>query len=53
MYPVGTILNVPVISLGDGYWDSRGHAPDENIRLADFEETIYLMARIIDAYGAM
>ncbi|HEV8339372.1 MAG TPA: M20/M25/M40 family metallo-hydrolase [bacterium] len=53
MYPVGTILNVPVISLGDGYWDSRGHAPDENIRVADFEETIYLMARIIDAYGAM
>ncbi|MGH2626679.1 MAG: M20/M25/M40 family metallo-hydrolase, partial [Anaerolineales bacterium] len=52
MHPVGTILNVPVISLGDGYWDSRGHAPDENIRLADFEETIYLMARIIDTYGA-
>jgi acetylornithine deacetylase/succinyl-diaminopimelate desuccinylase-like protein len=53
MHPIGTILNVPVISLGDGYWDSRGHAPDENIRLADFEETIYLMARIIDTYGAM
>jgi len=53
MHPVGTVLGVPVISLGDGYWGSRGHAPDENIRLADFEETIYLMARIIEAYGAM
>ena len=52
MYPVGTALGVPVISLGGGYWDSRGHAPDENIRLTDFEETIYMMARIIDAYGS-
>ncbi len=53
MYPVGTALGVPIISLGGGYWDSRGHAPDEHIRLADFEETIYMMTRIIEAFAEM
>lgn len=51
MYPVGEMLGVPIVSIGGGYWGSRGHAPDENIRLADFEETIYLMARIIEEFG--
>ncbi len=53
MYPVATTLRVPIISLGGGYWGSRGHAPDEHIRLADFEETIYMMARLIEGFGAM
>ena len=53
MYPVGTLLEVPIISLGDGYWGSRGHAPNEHIRLADFEETIYLIARLIEAFAEM
>lgn len=51
MYPVGTALGVPIVSLGGGYWGSRGHAPDEHIRLADFEETVYMMARIIEAFA--
>jgi len=50
MYPVGTILGIPIVSVGLGYWGSRGHAPDEHIRLLDFEETVYMMARIIEAF---
>ena len=53
MYPLGTALGIPIISLGGGYWDSRGHAPEEHIRLADFEETIFMMARIVEAFAEM
>jgi acetylornithine deacetylase/succinyl-diaminopimelate desuccinylase-like protein len=52
MHPVGATLGMPIISLGTGYWDSRGHAPNENIRLADLEETIDMMARLIEAFSA-
>ena len=52
MHPVGSILKVPIISLGGSYIGSRAHAPDEHIRLADFEETVYMMARIIEAFAA-
>ncbi len=51
MYPLGTTLGVPIVSLGGGYWGSRAHAPNEHIRLADFEETVYMMARIIEEFG--
>ncbi len=51
MYPMGTMLDVPIVSIGGGYWGSRAHAPDEHIRLADFEETVYMMARIIEEFG--
>ena len=49
---LGTTLGVPIVSLGSGYWDTRGHAPNENIRLADWEETIVMIARIIETFGA-
>lgn len=51
MYPLGSTLGVPIVSLGAAYWASGGHAPNEHIRLADFEETIDLLARIMAAYG--
>lgn len=51
MYDLGTALRIPIVSIGGSYWGSRGHAPDENIRLADFEETIYLMARVIERFA--
>lgn len=53
MYDVGTYLGLPIVSLGGGYWGSRAHAPDENIRLADFEETISLMARVIERFAGV
>lgn len=52
MYPVGTVLGVPIVSIGCGYWGSRVHAPDEHIRRADFEETILLMARLLERFAA-
>ena len=51
MYPMGATLGIPIVSLGGGYWGDRAHAPDEHIRLADFEETVYMMARIIEEFG--
>ncbi len=53
MYDLGAALGIPIASVGGGYWGSRGHAPDENIRLADFEETIYMMARIIERFAGL
>lgn len=53
MWDLGHVLGLPIVSLGGSYWGSRGHAPDENIRLADFEETIYLMARLIERFAGL
>lgn len=53
MYDLGHTLGVPIVSIGGGYWGSRSHAPDENIRLADFEETIYMMARVIERFAGL
>ena len=50
MYDLGMALDVPIVSIGGGYWGSRSHAPDENIRLAD-SETIYMMARLIERFA--
>jgi acetylornithine deacetylase/succinyl-diaminopimelate desuccinylase-like protein len=52
MYDLGHALRIPIVSIGGGYWGSASHAPNENIRLADFEETVYVMARLIDRFAA-
>ncbi|MDR5695601.1 MAG: M20/M25/M40 family metallo-hydrolase [Armatimonadota bacterium] len=51
MHPVGMALGVPIVSIGCGYWDSRVHAPNEHIRRKDLEETILLMARLIERFA--
>lgn len=53
MYDLGGALGFPIVSIGGSYWGSRGHAPDENIRLKDFEETILLMARVIERFAGL
>lgn len=53
MWDLGRVLGLPIVSVGGSYWGSRGHAPDENIRLADFAETIYLMARLIERFAGL
>ncbi len=53
MYDLGHALGIPIVSIGGGYWGSRSHAPDENIRLADFEETMYMMARLIERFAGL
>lgn len=51
MYDVATVLDVPIVSVGVGYWDRRAHAPNENIRLNDFTETIRMMAQLFQAFA--
>jgi acetylornithine deacetylase/succinyl-diaminopimelate desuccinylase-like protein len=51
MYDLGHALGIPIVSIGGGYWGSGSHAPNENIRLADFEETVFVMARLIERFA--
>ena len=51
-FDVGPVLGVPIVSVGSGYWATRAHAPDENVRLGDFRETIVLMAYIMERFAA-
>ncbi len=51
MHDVGPVLGIPLVSAGSGYWNARAHAPDENVRLSDFRETILLMAHIMERFG--
>lgn len=53
MWDLGGALGIPIVSIGGSHWSSRAHAPNENIRLADFEETIYLMARLIERFAGL
>jgi len=43
-------FGVPVVTAGVGYADSRGHAPDENIRIADFVEGVRYIAALLDRF---
>jgi len=52
MHDVGPVLHVPIVGAGGGYWNTRVHAPDENVRAADFKETVLLMAHIVDRFAA-
>ena len=45
--------NIPVISPGIGYWDSRTHAPDEHFRIEDFLNTSQNIARILSRFGEL
>jgi acetylornithine deacetylase/succinyl-diaminopimelate desuccinylase-like protein len=51
MSDLGPVLGIPLVSIGCGHWNGRAHAPDENIRLGDFRETILLMARVLERFG--
>lgn len=52
MWDVGGPLGVPILSIGAGYWGCNAHAPDEHIRLADFEETVAMIAHVIERFAA-
>lgn len=51
MHDLAAWLEVPIVSIGVGYWDRRSHAPNEHIRLHDFTETITLMSHLFQAVG--
>lgn len=52
MHAVGEPLGIPIVSIGAGYWGCNTHAPDEHIRMADFEETIVLIAHVLERFAA-
>lgn len=47
MFSFSDTLGLPVASAGAGYPDSRAHAPNENIRLADFANAVKHVAAIV------
>jgi acetylornithine deacetylase/succinyl-diaminopimelate desuccinylase-like protein len=53
MHPVVSELGIPtVLPVGVGRPDNRVHAPNENIRTADYINTIKLMCRVWERFGA-
>jgi acetylornithine deacetylase/succinyl-diaminopimelate desuccinylase-like protein len=51
MHDVGGPLGIPILSIGAGYWGCNAHAPDEHIRRADFEETVVMIARVLERFA--
>ncbi len=53
MHPVVAELGIPtVMPVGVGRPDNRIHAPNENIRIDDFLNTVRLMCRLWERFGA-
>ncbi len=54
MYPLSQALGIPAASgVGVGHAQSRIHAPNENIRLADYLQAVRYMGEFIDIFAAM
>ncbi len=51
MHVLGVPLGIPILSIGTGYWGSNAHAPDEHIRVDDFEETATMMAHLLERFA--
>ena len=53
MYPVVSDLGIPtVLPVGVGRPDNRIHAPNENIHAEDYVNTVRLMCRVWERFGA-
>jgi acetylornithine deacetylase/succinyl-diaminopimelate desuccinylase-like protein len=53
MHPVVSDLGIPtVLPVGVGRPDNRIHAPNENISVADYVNTVRLMCRVWERFGA-
>lgn len=52
MYVIGGPQRVPIVSIGAGYWGCNAHAPNEHIRMVDFEETIVMIAHVLERFAA-
>jgi acetylornithine deacetylase/succinyl-diaminopimelate desuccinylase-like protein len=52
MHVIGGPLHMPILSIGTGYWGGNVHAPDEHIRMADFEETMVMIAHVLERFAA-
>lgn len=52
MYPLSEALGIPAVLAGIGYAGVNVHAPNENIRLADYFEGIRYIGELIRRFGA-
>nr|WP_156324529.1 M20/M25/M40 family metallo-hydrolase [Bacillus sp. FJAT-27245] len=50
MFIFGETLQLPIVSTGVGWVKSKAHAPNESIRLADFEQGIVHMAHMLAGF---
>ena len=53
MYTLCQALGIPAVSAGCSWHDSRGHAPNENIRIADYFEGILFIRELMDRFAAI
>jgi acetylornithine deacetylase/succinyl-diaminopimelate desuccinylase-like protein len=53
MYPLTTALGIPTVMAGITYAGSRAHAPDENIRLADYFEGVHFIRQLIERFAVI
>ncbi len=54
MYPLSEALGIPAVSgVGVGHAQSRIHAPNENIRLSDYFESIKFTGQLIRIFAAI
>lgn len=47
----GRHLHLPIVSTGVGWFNSKAHAPNESIRLKDFEEGITHLVHLLSEFG--
>ena len=52
MYPLSEALGIPAVLAGIGYPGANVHAPNENIRLADYFEGVKYIGELIQRFGA-
>ncbi|WP_141604677.1 M20/M25/M40 family metallo-hydrolase [Terrilactibacillus laevilacticus] len=51
MYLFGENLSLPIVSTGVGWVESKAHAPNESIRIKDFEDCAVHMAYIMKGFS--
>ncbi|MCM3457053.1 M20/M25/M40 family metallo-hydrolase [Heyndrickxia oleronia] len=52
MYIFGEHLKLPIVSTGVGWVGSKAHAPNESIRIKDFEDGIVHMAYMLNGFSS-
>lgn len=52
MYAFGEHLRLPIVSTGVGWVGSKAHAPNESIRLQDFEQGIAHLVLLLSGFSA-
>jgi acetylornithine deacetylase/succinyl-diaminopimelate desuccinylase-like protein len=53
VYAFARPLGVPVVHAGVGYWDNKGHAPNEHVRIVDFQRGARHIARILAGFAGL